>query len=79
PVLISLVAAAFAELALRSSNAQNTIPQLSVVAMSFAASYLLSLVIPAVRREVMSFSTLLNKSESAPLPIAVMDVEGVSL
>src|ERR1700733_2990087 len=79
PVLISLVTAGVAELALRWSNAQNTFPQLSVVAMSFAASYLLSLAIPEVRREVMSFSTLLNKSESAPSPIPVTDVEGVSL
>ena len=79
PVLISLGTAVLAELALRWSNSQNTFPQLSVVAMSFAASYLLSLAIPAVRREVMSFRTLLDKSDSAPLPMPVTDVEGVSL
>jgi PST family polysaccharide transporter len=79
PVLISLAAAVLAKLVSQSVNTQNTIPQLLVVALSFAVSYLLSLAIPAVRRELMSFSTLLNRSESAPMPIpADEDLEGVS-
>jgi O-antigen/teichoic acid export membrane protein len=78
PVVVSLVTAVLAKLVLRSINPQHTIPQLLVVAMSFAACYLLSLAIPAVRGELLSFSALLNRSGSAPLPIPAADLEGVS-
>jgi PST family polysaccharide transporter len=78
PVLISLVTAVLAKLALRSINAQDTIPQLLIVALSFVVSYLLSLAIPAVRRELMTFSALLNRSESAPLTIPAPRLKGVS-
>jgi O-antigen/teichoic acid export membrane protein len=79
PILLSVVTVVLAELVLRSVNPQRTIPQLLVVVLTFAISYLLSLVIPAVRRELASFRTLLKKSESAPLQIAAEDLEEVAL
>jgi O-antigen/teichoic acid export membrane protein len=78
PVLVSLVATVIAELVARSINTQRTIPQLVVIAMSFAASYLLSLAIPTVRREVMAFRTLLHRSEAGQMLIPTANLEGVS-
>lgn len=78
PVLVSLATAVVADFAVRSFNVQNTIPQLLVVAAFFTISYLLSLVIPTVRREIMSFGTLLKRSESGTLPAPATDLEGAS-
>jgi O-antigen/teichoic acid export membrane protein len=79
PVLLALITTGIAKLVLDSINPQRTIPQLLVVAMTFAATYLLSLAIPGVRREIMSFKTLLHHSESAPLPIPTEELEAVAL
>jgi len=78
PVLVSVVTAIFADFAARRFNAQSTIPQLLLVAVCFASSYLFSLAIPAVRGEIMSFLNLLKRSESGTLPIPAADLEGIS-
>jgi O-antigen/teichoic acid export membrane protein len=78
PVLMSIVTAIIAEFVTRSVNAQKTIPQLLVVGVCFAAAYLLSLAIPTVREEIMSFSNLLKRSASGTLPIQASDFEGIS-
>jgi O-antigen/teichoic acid export membrane protein len=78
PVSVSLVTAVIAEFAVRSFKAQSTISQLLFVAAWFAASFLLSLAIPAVRREIISFLNLLKRSESGSLPIPATDLEGIS-
>jgi O-antigen/teichoic acid export membrane protein len=57
PVSLSLTSALFAESAMHVVDPQSTLWQLVIVAVSFVITYLLALLIPAVRRE---FSSLWN-------------------
>lgn len=77
PILLSIMAAFLAEGTLNLIHPQYTITQLMIAALGFAVSYLLSLAVPAVRNELLSFKTLLKKSQVVPLPIAPEDLEAV--
>jgi len=79
PILLSIIAALLAEGTLHSLHPQHTIPQLVMTAMAFAVSYLLSLAVPAIRNELLSFRTLLKRSQIISLPIAAEDLEAVAL
>jgi O-antigen/teichoic acid export membrane protein len=61
PVLLCLVAAIFAELALHIIAPERIFSQLVVIALGFAAVYLLSALVPPVRAELMSFRQLASE------------------
>ena len=61
PITVSLVGIGVAELALQLSAPQRLISQLLVVAVGFAVSYSLTLLIPPVRREVLAIANLLKE------------------
>ena len=60
PVLLCLLGVGLASLALRRLNGQALLPQILGAAAAFAAAYLLSALVPAVRREVASYKDLLG-------------------
>jgi O-antigen/teichoic acid export membrane protein len=61
PVSLCLVGVIFAEVATYLIQPQRTMPQLIVAALSFAAIYSLSLVLPRVRQEIVSFWKLFSE------------------
>jgi hypothetical protein len=68
PISVCLAAVCMAELALHLIAPRRTISQIVITALSFAASYSLSMLIPQVREEVASLGTLFSKSRSEALP-----------
>jgi O-antigen/teichoic acid export membrane protein len=61
PVMLSLAGVLISALALRSIGPERIISQLLVVALGFAATFLLSALIPPVREEFTSFTTILKE------------------
>lgn len=61
PVSLCLVGASVGELALHVMAPDRALSQLLVVALAFAAVYLLAALVPAVREEMASFMGLLNE------------------
>lgn len=61
PVSLSLGGVCLAELALNLSAPRHLVWQLGVAALSFAISSSLSLFLPAMRKEILSFGTLLRE------------------
>ncbi len=62
PISLALAAASLAECALYVVTPQRIVTQLTVVALGFAIAYSLSLLLPAVREQVMSFRELFGES-----------------
>jgi PST family polysaccharide transporter len=62
PISLVLAAVFLAEVALHVAAPQRIVTQLTVVALGFATAYSLSLLIPAVRKQVMSFMELFGES-----------------
>lgn len=60
PILVGLAGIAFAEGALRVMVPRHVLSQLLAAALGFAVAYSLSLLIPPVRREIVSFKELLG-------------------
>ena len=58
PIILSVAGVLVSELALRFVGSGRPVPQLLVTALGFAGTYLLSLLIPRVRREILSFRDL---------------------
>lgn len=69
PISMSLVGACLAELALRLTAPQHIIPQLLVPGIVSAATYLLSALIPSVRREFASFRKLFTDLRMPAQPV----------
>ena len=65
PISVCLAGVCLAELALHLIAPKHIVSQLIVTALSFAAGYSLSVLVPPVRCEVMSLRTLFRKSYSA--------------
>jgi O-antigen/teichoic acid export membrane protein len=61
PVILSLAGVLISAFALRSISPERIISQLLVVAFGFAATFLLSALIPSVREEFTSFRTILSE------------------
>lgn len=61
PVALGLVSVVVAEIVLHWSGPQQVISQLIVVALSFSATYLLSVLVPPIRAEIMSFKEILGE------------------
>ena len=61
PVALALSGVALGEVALHSAAQRPAVAQLLVVALSFAATCALSVLIPAVRREIVSFKDVLGQ------------------
>ena len=61
PISLGVAGVFLAELGLHVIAPQRIITQLLVVAMGFAAAYSLSVLVPAVREQVMSFRELLDE------------------
>jgi PST family polysaccharide transporter len=60
PISLCLLGVCLASLALRRLNGQALLPQILGAAAAFAVAYLLSALVPAVRREVASYKDLLG-------------------
>jgi O-antigen/teichoic acid export membrane protein len=61
PASVCLVGVSFAEVAMHLTVPHRTLPQLLVTALSFAAVYLLSTLIPPVREEIVSVGNLFRE------------------
>jgi O-antigen/teichoic acid export membrane protein len=68
PISLCVAGVCLAELALYLIAPQRIVSQLLVTALGFAVCYSLSLLIPPIREEVMSFRTLFGESYSAASP-----------
>jgi O-antigen/teichoic acid export membrane protein len=76
PLSLSMMGVLVAEIALRLIQPVSILLQLVVVALSFAATYLLSILLPPVRMEIFAFKRLL--SDLRPVgPIAVPATGGI--
>lgn len=79
PISLCLFAVLSGEYALHVIAPQSTLLQLTVTALCFVAVYSMSVLIPPVRKEMMSLRTLLEKRSSTNLETAEETLESVSL